>query len=198
MAGQEKAPVPSTAGPLLEVIGLKQHFPIEPTLVERLFGKKTRRVHAVDGVDLVVHRGETVGLVGESGCGKSTLARSILRLHQPTAGSVRFNGQEILHLPAREMRRLRAEMQIIFQDPFASLNPRRTVEQIVGLPLRIQGVPRHEVRGRVMELLDIVGLAPGHIDRFPHQFSGGQRQRIGIARALAVNPTFIVADEPVS
>lgn len=201
VAGAAHAPVvpaPAETEPLLEITGLKQHFPIVPSPVERLFGKKVRRVHAVDGVDLTVHRGETVGLVGESGCGKSTLARSILRLHEPTAGSVRFDGREILELSANEMRRLRADMQIIFQDPYASLNPRRTVEQIVGLPLRIQGVPRHEIRGRVLELLDIVGLPPGHIDRFPHQFSGGQRQRIGIARALAVNPAFIVADEPVS
>ncbi len=186
------------APPLLEVAGLKQHFPIVPNLVERLFGKKVRHVHAVDGVDLTVYRGETVGLVGESGCGKSTLARSVLRLYQPTAGSVKFEGREILNLPPAEMRRLRKDMQIIFQDPFASLNPRQTVEQIVGLPLRIQGVPKHEIRGRVLELLEIVGLPPGHIDRFPHQFSGGQRQRIGIARALAVRPKFVVADEPVS
>ena len=194
-AGRADAP---TEAPLLEVIGLKQHFPVAPHLAERLFGKKVRYVHAVDGVDLAVHRGETVGLVGESGCGKSTLARSILRLHRPTAGSVRFEGREILDLPPQQMRRLRQDMQIIFQDPFASLNPRHTVEQIVGLPLRIQGVPRQEIRGRVLELLDIVGLPPGHIDRFPHQFSGGQRQRIGIARALAAQPKFVVADEPVS
>lgn len=190
--------VGSPDAPLVEVTGLKQHFPVVPGLVERLLGKKVRRVHAVDGVDLTVYRGETVGLVGESGCGKSTLARSILRLHEPTAGSVRFEGNEILELPPGEMRRLRKDMQIIFQDPFASLNPRRTVEQIIGLPLLIQGVPRHEVRGRVLELLEIVGLPPGHIDRFPHQFSGGQRQRIGIARALAMRPKFVVADEPVS
>ena len=196
--GQLHAPAAAAPEPLVEVRGLKQHFPLQPSLVERLLGKPTRVVHAVDGVDLTIYRGETVGLVGESGCGKSTLARSILRLHQPTAGSVRFAGREITTLPAAEMRRLRRDMQIIFQDPFASLNPRRTVEQIVGLPLAIQGVPRHEIRERVLEMLAKVGLSPSHIDRYPHQFSGGQRQRIGIARALAVNPQFVVADEPVS
>lgn len=200
--GSERSPLrdgerPSDK-PLLEIEGLKQHFPVEPTLAEKLFGRRTRYVHAVDGVDLTIHRGETVGLVGESGCGKSTLARTILRLHEPTAGSIRFEGQDIVGLPVAAMRRLRQEMQIVFQDPFASLNPRRTVEQIVGLPLRVQGAPKGDIRGRVLELLDTVGLAPGHVDRFPHQFSGGQRQRIGIARALAVRPTFIVADEPVS
>lgn len=182
----------------MDVRGLKQYFPIEATFAERLFGKRTRHVHAVDGVDLAIYPGETVGLVGESGCGKSTLARSILRLHEPTAGSIRYDGQEIIGLAAAPMRSLRKEMQIVFQDPFASLNPRRTVEQIVGLPLHVQGVPQRQIRPRVLALLETVGLAPGHIDRFPHQFSGGQRQRIGIARALAVNPTFIVADEPVS
>ena len=196
--GPRPAPAAPAAERLVEVRGLKQHFPLQPSFVERLLGKPTRVVHAVDGVDVDIYRGETVGLVGESGCGKSTFARSILRLHQPTAGSVRFAGREITTLPAGEMRRLRRDMQIIFQDPFASLNPRQTVEQIVGLPLAIQGVPRHEIRGRVVEMLAKVGLSPSHIDRYPHQFSGGQRQRIGIARALVVNPQFVVADEPVS
>jgi len=198
MGVSQQAPAVDRALPLVEVQGLKQHFPIRPNSVERLLGKAPRVVHAVDGVDLTIHRGETVGLVGESGCGKSTLARSILRLHQPTAGSVRFAGQEITTLPANAMRRLRRDMQIIFQDPFASLNPRRTVEQIIGLPLAIQGVPRSEIRERVMAMLAKVGLPPSALDRYPHQFSGGQRQRIGIARALAVNPQFVVADEPVS
>jgi len=155
-------------------------------------------VHAVDGVDLDIHHRETLGLVGESGCGKSTLARTILRLYEPTAGSIKFAGRELTTLSQMEMRQMRREMQMIFQDPFASLNPRRTVEQIVGLPLLIQGVPRADIRRRVAELLEKVGLSPSHIDRYPHQFSGGQRQRIGIARALAVNPRFVVADEPVS
>lgn len=190
--------VAKDAQPLLQVRGLKQHFPLGTNIVEKLFSGKIRHVHAVDGVDLDVWPGETVGLVGESGCGKSTLARTILRLHEPTAGSIRFEGTDIVRLPAAQMRALRKKMQIIFQDPFASLNPRRTVEQIVGLPLQVQGVPRREIRRRVLELLDVVGLSPTHIDRFPHQFSGGQRQRIGIARALALNPTFIIADEPVS
>jgi len=184
--------------PLVKVENLKQHFPLPVSPVERLLGRRTRFVHAVDGVDLEVFPGETVGLVGESGCGKSTLARSILRLHEPTAGAVYFEGRNILQLPPDEMRRLRRHMQIVFQDPFASLNPRRTVEQIVGLPLAIQGVPRRQIRGQVLEMLARVGLQPSHLHRFPHQFSGGQRQRIGIARALIVRPKFVVADEPVS
>ncbi|OUM98363.1 MAG: peptide ABC transporter substrate-binding protein [Firmicutes bacterium ZCTH02-B6] len=184
--------------PLVQVRGLKQYFPLGSTWVDRLLGRGSRWVHAVDGVDLDIHHRETLGLVGESGCGKSTLARTILRLYEPTAGSIKFAGRELTTLSQMEMRQMRREMQMIFQDPFASLNPRRTVEQIVGLPLLIQGVPRADIRRRVAELLEKVGLSPSHIDRYPHQFSGGQRQRIGIARALAVNPRFVVADEPVS
>ena len=155
-------------------------------------------VRAVDGVSLDIYPGETLGLVGESGCGKSTLARAILRLCEPTAGQVHFEGKNIFHLSPQEMKEMRREMQIVFQDPYASLNPRRTVGQIIGLPLALQGVPQREIRERVKALLPKVGLQESHIDRFPHQFSGGQRQRIGIARALAVGPRFIVADEPVS
>jgi oligopeptide transport system ATP-binding protein len=156
-------------------------------------------VRAVDGVSFSVARGETLGLVGESGSGKSTLARTVLQLLAPTSGSVRFEGREIAGLSRRRMQPLRAEMQIVFQDPYASLNPRKRIGQIVGEPLRVQGrASGGELRGQVGELLARVGLAPEHYDRFPHEFSGGQRQRIGIARALALRPKLIVADEPVS
>lgn len=183
---------------MLEVRRLKVHFPVPRSLAERMLRQPARVVRAVDGVDLTIARGEVLGLVGESGCGKSTLARAILRLYEPTDGEVRFDGTDVRALPAPRLRQLRQRMQIIFQDPYASLNPRHTVEQIVGLPLRLAGVPRSQVRRRVLTLLRLVGLSPSHIDRYPHQFSGGQRQRIGIARALASQPQFVVADEPVS
>ena len=186
------------APPLLEVAGLKQHFPIVPNLVERLFGKKVRHVHAVDGVDLTVYRGETVGLVGESGCGKSTLARSVLRLYRAHGRVRRIRGPGNFELAAGGDAAAAEGYADYFPGPVRVAESPADGGTDCGLPLRIQGVPKHEIRGRVLELLEIVGLPPGHIDRFPHQFSGGQRQRIGIARALAVRPKFVVADEPVS
>jgi oligopeptide/dipeptide ABC transporter ATP-binding protein len=156
-------------------------------------------VHAVEDVSLTVRRGETLGIVGESGCGKSTTARLMTRLIDPTAGSIRFNGRDITKLSQRRLRPLRREMQMIFQDPYASLNPRKTVEQIVGQPFAVHGgVSSREAKLRVKELLEVVGLSREHSSRYPHEFSGGQRQRIGIARALALNPKLIVCDEPVS
>ncbi len=187
---------PSQSEPLLEVTDLVKHFPIKRGL---LFDREVDRVRAVDGVSFSVRRGETLGLVGESGSGKTTLSRTILQLLAPSAGSVRFEGREIAGLSRREMRPLRREMQMVFQDPYASLNPRKRVGQIVGEPLRLQGeVSGAELRREAQRLLDRVGLAAEHFDRFPHEFSGGQRQRIGIARALALRPKLIVADEPVS
>jgi peptide/nickel transport system ATP-binding protein len=182
--------------PLLEVTDLVKHFPVKRGL---LFDREVDQVRAVDGVSLSVRQGETLGLVGESGSGKSTLSRTILQLLEPTSGSVRFDGAEIAGLSRRAMRPLRRQMQMIFQDPYASLNPRKRIGQIVGEPLRLQGDGGGaELRGEVQGLLDRVGLSAEHYDRFPHEFSGGQRQRIGIARALALRPKLIVADEPVS
>jgi oligopeptide transport system ATP-binding protein len=184
------------ADALLEVSDLVKHFPIKRGL---LIDHEVDRVRAVDGVSLSLARGETLGLVGESGSGKSTLCRAILQLVKPTSGSVRFEGQEIAGLSHRRMRPLRRQMQMIFQDPYASLNPRKRVGQIVGDPLRLQGLASGaELRGRVQDLLERVGLPPDSFNRFPHEFSGGQRQRIGIARAVAVRPKLILADEPVS
>jgi oligopeptide transport system ATP-binding protein len=180
---------------LLEIRGLKKYFPVGGGL----FSRRKGEVRAVDGVDLAVEEGETLGLVGESGCGKSTLGRTLLRLIEPTEGEINFNGKNLLKLSPRELRDMRREMQIIFQDPYASLNPRMRVGQIVGEGLEIHKLAAgRKKRDRVMELLNQVGLREEHYDRYPHEFSGGQRQRIGIARALAVNPKFIVADEPVS
>lgn len=184
--------------PLLQIRELKVHFPVQQTWLDKLLRKPPSMLHAVDGVSLDIYPGETLGLVGESGCGKSTLARAILRLIEPTSGQVIFDGEDLCRLSWQEMRAKRKDLQIIFQDPYASLNPRQTVEQIIGLPLAIYGTPRHRIRARVKELLDMVGLPKSAIDRFPHQFSGGQRQRIVIARALAAGPKFIVADEAVS
>jgi oligopeptide transport system ATP-binding protein len=180
---------------LLEIRNLKKYFPVGGGL----FSRRKGEVRAVDGVDLTVEEGETLGLVGESGCGKSTLGRTLLRLIEPTEGEVLFRGKNLLGLSPREMRNMRREMQIIFQDPYASLNPRMRVGEIVGEGLEIHKLAAgKKKRQRVMELLNQVGLREDHYDRYPHEFSGGQRQRIGIARALAVNPSFIVADEPVS
>jgi peptide/nickel transport system ATP-binding protein len=180
---------------LLEIRNLKKYFPVG----EGLFSRSKAMVKAVDDVSLAVHEGETLGLVGESGCGKSTLGRTILRLIEPTSGEVIFQDRNLLALPQRELRDMRREMQIIFQDPYASLNPRMRVGDIVGEGLEIHKLAKGKAkRGRVMELLHQVGLREDHYDRYPHEFSGGQRQRIGIARALAVSPKFIVCDEPVS
>jgi len=185
------------AGPLVELDEVKQYFPIKSGLVlDRHIGD----VRAVDGVSLTIGRGETLGLVGESGCGKSTVGRTILRLYNPTAGRIVFDGRDITRLGEGELRPLRRRMQMVFQDPFASLNPRHSVGRIVGEPLRTHGIGsgRRETGARVRELLETVGLPADAATRYPHEFSGGQRQRIGLARALAVNPDFIVADEPVS
>lgn len=180
---------------IVQVRNLKKHFPIRKGILLREAGA----VKAVDGVSFDIMRGETIGLVGESGCGKSTTGRTILQLLTPTEGEVMFEGQEISSLGDSNMRRVRRNMQMIFQDPYASLNPRMTVGKIVGEPLEIHSIGSASSRAeRIRELLEIVGLAPHMINRYPHQFSGGQRQRIGIARALATNPSFIVADEPIS
>jgi len=180
---------------LLEATDLVKHFPAS----RNLFGRPTAFVRAVDGVSFHVEPGETLALVGESGCGKSTVSRLVLRLIEPDAGSVRFEGRDLLALDADELRAFRRQAQIIFQDPYASLNPRMTVGEILAEPLRVHDIGDAASReARVRELLDIVGLLPEHARRYPHQFSGGQRQRIGIARALAVNPDLIICDEPVS
>ena len=180
--------------PLVDVRSLKKYFPIRKGLLQREVG----RVHAVDDVTFAVREGETLGLVGESGCGKSTLGRTIVRLLEPTDGNVLFQGRDISSLGTRALRPLRRQMQMVFQDPYASLNPRKRVGSIIGTPLKIHGVEKSERRQRVQELLETVGLSPEHYNRFPHEFSGGQRQRIGVARALALRPKLIVADEPVS
>ena len=180
---------------LIDVKGLKVHFPIKGGL----FGRTVANVKAVDGVDLFVSRGETLGLVGESGCGKSTTGRAILQLIKPTAGSVKFNGVELTQLSADQVRQKRSEMQMIFQDPYGSLSPRFTVGQIISEPLEnFNRGNKNEIREKVEGLLQVVGLNPYYTNRFPHEFSGGQRQRIGIARALALNPSLVIADEPVS
>jgi len=189
---------PSTngAGPLVELEDVKQYFPIKSGLV---LDRHVGDVRAVDGVSLAIRRGETLGLVGESGCGKSTVGRTILRLYEPTAGRIVFDGRDITKLSEGELRPLRRRMQMVFQDPFASLNPRHSVGRIIGEPLRTHGIgTRREAASRVRELLETVGLPADAAKRYPHEFSGGQRQRIGLARALGVNPDFIVADEPVS
>jgi peptide/nickel transport system ATP-binding protein/oligopeptide transport system ATP-binding protein len=185
----------STGEEILRVEELYTYFPIRAGLFKRQVGQ----VHAVDGVDLSVQAGETLGLVGESGCGKTTLGRSIIKLVEPTGGKILFNNRDITPLNRRQMRPVRRELQIVFQDPYASLNPRMTVREIVAEPLRVHGLYKgQEGRRRIDELLRTVGLSPEHANRFPHEFSGGQRQRIGFARALALNPQLVVLDEPVS
>jgi oligopeptide transport system ATP-binding protein len=185
----------SGEAPLLEVRHVKKYFPIRRGVLQR----EVARVHAVDDVSFAVREGETLGLVGESGCGKSTLGRTIVRLLEPTDGQIIFQGTAIEHFGTRRMRPLRREMQMVFQDPYASLNPRKRVGTIVSDPMRIHNLgSRAEQKRRVGEILETVGLSPEHYNRFPHEFSGGQRQRIGIARSLALQPKLIVADEPVS
>jgi oligopeptide/dipeptide ABC transporter ATP-binding protein len=180
---------------LIAVEHLEQHFPVKDGVV---FDREVARVHAVDDVSFELGEGETLGLVGESGCGKTTLARSLMRLIEPTGGKICFRERDITHTSAKEMRPFRREIQMVFQDPFASLNPRKRVAQILGSPLRLHGVANADVSDRVAHLLGRVGLQQEHLNRYPHEFSGGQRQRIGIARALALEPRLIVLDEPVS
>ncbi len=181
---------------LLEVRNLKKYFPITQGI---LIQRKVADVKAVDGLDFTIKRGETLGLVGESGCGKSTTGRTILQLYRPTAGDVFFKGKDLAKIQGEELRKMRRHMQMIFQDPYASLNPRMTVGDIVGEPLEVHNIAKgNEKKTRVQDLLQIVGLNPYFINRYPHEFSGGQRQRIGVARALAVQPDFIVCDEPIS
>jgi peptide/nickel transport system ATP-binding protein len=194
----ERTPPMPNAGrePLIKLVGVKKYFPVTQGI---LFQHHVGDVHAVDGVDLEVFPGETFGLVGETGCGKSTLARVVMRLHQATEGKIIFQGEDITHAKGKELREKRRDMQMIFQDPFASLNPRKTVGSIIGEPYRLhKTVPKDKIKSEVQQLMELVGLNPEHYNRYPHEFSGGQRQRIGVARSLALRPKLIVCDEPVS
>ena len=179
---------------IVEARGLKMYFPIGRTMS----GKPKKLLKAVDDVDFSIAKGETFGLVGESGCGKTTIGRCLVRLYEPTDGQLIFDGQDIAHMGEKQLAPYRRRMQMIFQDPYASLNPRMTVSSIIAEPLRYAGVSAKEQQERVRELVDLVGLKPDHLQRYPHEFSGGQRPRVGIARALACNPEFIVCDEPIS
>ncbi|HZB02510.1 MAG TPA: ATP-binding cassette domain-containing protein, partial [Actinomycetota bacterium] len=188
-------PAPS-GEPLVKVEGIKKYFPITQGI---LFQHHVGNVHAVDGVDLEIYPGQTVGLVGETGCGKSTLARVVMRLYDPTEGRIWFDGHDITKLKGKHLQELREDMQMVFQDPYASLNPRKTIGSIVGEPFRLHGtVPKSRIKAEVQQLMELVGLNPEHYNRYPHEFSGGQRQRIGVARSLALRPKLIVCDEPVS
>jgi peptide/nickel transport system ATP-binding protein len=194
--GERSDATPERGAALVEVHDLQKLFPVSHGVV---LGRDRGHVHAVDGVSFAIPRGETLGLVGESGCGKSTVARLVARLLEPTGGTVVYDGRDITRWTSRALRPLRREIQLVFQDPYSSLNPRRTVGAIVAEPLRLQRLgTRAERRARVRELLEVVGLSPEHYNRYPHEFSGGQRQRIGIARALITTPKLVVADEPVS
>jgi len=199
MSAVEATPAPKAARagePLLRLEGIVKHFPITRGII---FQKKVGAVHAVDGVDLDIYPGETLGLVGETGCGKSTLARVAMRLFDTTSGRIIFDGRDITNLKGEGLRELRRDMQMVFQDPYASLNPRKTVGTIVGGPMRLhKTLPKDKIKGAVQELMELVGLNPEHYNRYPHEFSGGQRQRIGVARAIALKPKLIVCDEPVS
>ena len=193
----QREPAQPAGDVVLSATDVRKYFPIQQGIVvKRAIG----HVKAVDGVTLDLHRGETLGLVGESGCGKSTLSRVLIGLEKATSGSVKLNGEELVGMSERDLRRVRRNVQIIFQDPYASLDPRMTVGDIVGEPFRIHrdAAPRGQIKPKVQELLEVVGLSPEHFNRYPHQFSGGQRQRIGIARALALRPEVIICDEPVS
>jgi oligopeptide/dipeptide ABC transporter ATP-binding protein len=182
--------------PLVRLTGVRKYFPITQGII---FQHHVGDVHAVDGVDLEIYPGETLGLVGETGCGKSTLARVVMRLYDATAGTIEFDGRDVTKLRGRELREMRRNMQMIFQDPFASLNPRKTVGSIIGEPYHLhKTVPRDKIKSEVQQLMELVGLNPEHYNRYPHEFSGGQRQRIGVARSLALRPKLIVCDEPVS
>lgn len=185
--------------PLLKVQNVCKHFKLESSFVDKYLFKKQNIVKAVSNISLSINQGDTLGLIGESGCGKSTLGRAILRLHEPTDGKVFFKSEEVTAMSPQQLKKVKQKMQIIFQDPYASLNPRKSIEEIIKLPLKVhESLDRKEMNRRVLEITERVGLKSQHLKRYPHQFSGGQRQRIGIARALILKPEFVVCDEPVS